>query len=119
MNAPCMEAAARIGDRGWHMPAINLSAMATSTGDWLSRVVVVGGALMAIDMPGYPPAEISPPIINRTRRLVLWGVQGRPLGWRPRLAGASNAAGGERMNALSLRRKLLLLGAPVVLLGAG
>src|SRR5207247_6127260 len=38
------------------MPPMNVSAMATRTGDWLSRAMVVGGALTAVDIL-LPPSR--------------------------------------------------------------
>src|SRR6266853_3312394 len=38
------------------MPPMKVSAIATSTGDWLSRAMVVGGALTAVDIL-LPPSR--------------------------------------------------------------
>src|SRR2546427_590929 len=71
------------------MPPMKVSAMATSTGDWLSRAMVVGGALTAIDIL-LPPSRTDQYCNHKSksrRRFMPASARGR--GQR---AGAARAA---------------------------
>ena len=43
-----------MGEPGWPIPPIKVSAIATNTADRLSRAAVVGGALTAVVTPITP-----------------------------------------------------------------
>src|SRR5438132_8238672 len=61
------------------MLPMKVSAMATSTGDWLSRAMVVGGALTAVDIL-LPPSRTDQYCNHKSKSPArLWRVQPRAL----------------------------------------
>src|SRR6267378_5657728 len=91
------------------MPPIKVSAMATSTGDWLSRALTVGGASTAMDIL-LPPrrTDQSPNHKSNSRFRFMAGSDDGPRLKTEAPPRASKAPGGDTYDAQHAEAKAAL-----------